>query len=268
MTQAHPSARWDGFLAQVRERFLGIMQEAQAGCPMLLEQADFDPIPMSNAWGAIEMRAKQLESKIEDTWNDQVEATFESAGAPPEAIAWERGKGDQLRDFMEIERERNRIAIFADAGRKFFQRATSETGKTFGCVRCGAPIEVPFTFRALNITCPHCTTVNGFEPGTRMRMGEMCIHPLCEEAAWNQWVAMHQAETAWRRSRGATIEILKAWERAQIAFWHTYFSTRVRLMPDTAAAFDADLRSRLRHFYDSMEREGAWIRAGRPRDLV
>lgn len=260
-------ARWDGFLAQVRERFMTIMREAQEGCPQLLEQADFDPVPMGNAWGAMETRAKQLETKISETWNDQVEGAFEQAGAPPHAVAQERAKGVAVRDWMEVERERTRIGIYANTGRAFFQRAVAEVGKSFACIRCGAPLEVPFTFRALNVTCPHCTTVNGFEPGTRMRMGEMCIHPLCEEAAWQEWVAMHQAEETWRATRGTTIEILKQRERTQIAFWHKYLSTRVRLMPDTAAAFDADLRGRMRHFYDSMEREPAWTRAGRPRDL-
>lgn len=262
-------ARWDGFLVQVRERFIGIMREAQEGCPLLLEQADFDPIPMSNAWCAMEMRARQLETKIEETWNGQVEGAFAAAGASPEAVAYERGKGDATRNYLEMERERTRIGIYASAGRALFRRGIAEKeGKGFACVRCGAPLEVPFTFRALNVTCPHCTTVNGFEPGTRMRMGELCIHPLCEEVAWPEWVAMRQAERTWRTTRGTTIQILKAWERAQIHFWYAYLSARIRLMPETAPAFDADLRGRMRHFYDQMDREAVWTRAGRPRDLV
>jgi hypothetical protein len=262
-----PAARWDGFLAQVRERFVAILREAQEGCPQLLEQAGFDPTPMGNAWSAIDLRAKDLERKIEDTWGSQVEAAFEQAGAPPAAIAYERGKGEALRDFMEVERERTRIGIYAAAGRTMFQRGLAELGKPFSCVRCGAPLEVPFTFRAQNVPCVHCQTVNGFEPGMRMRMAEVCVHPLCEEAAWPQWVAMHQAENAWRAARPVTIAHLKHWERAQIAFLHAYLSMRVRLLPDTAQAFDADLRGRMRAFYDSMERERAWIEAGRPRDL-
>ena len=80
------TARWDGFLAQIRDRFSTIMGEAREGCPMVLEQADFDPTPMGVAWGAIEMRAKQLETKIEDTWNDQVEGAFENDGAPDSGL--------------------------------------------------------------------------------------------------------------------------------------------------------------------------------------
>lgn len=262
------TARWDGFLAQVRERFVQVLREAEEGCPQLLEQAGFDPVPMGNAWNAIELRAKDIEAKVEDTWHSQVEAAFEQAGAPPQAVAYERAKGEQLRDWMEVERERVRIAIYANAGRAMFERGVAELGRPFSCVRCGAPMQVPFTFRALNVHCPHCSTVNGFEPGMRMRMAEICVHPLCEEAAWPQWVAMHQAENAWRAARPVTIAHLKHWERAQIAFWHAYLSSRVRFMPDTAQAFDADLRGRMRSFYEQMEREGPWIQAGRPRDLA
>lgn len=78
--------------------------------------------------------------------------------------------------------------------------AIGEQQKPLACSRCGAPMQVPFTFRALNVHCQHCRTVNGFEPGMRMRMGEICIHPLCEEA----------------------IHVLKNHERAQIAFWRRY----------------------------------------------
>ncbi len=90
-------ARWAGFLMQVQERFATIMREAQEGCPLLLAQAAFDPVPMGNAWGAMEMRARQLETKIEETWSDQVEGAFERAGATPDALAYERAKGDAMR---------------------------------------------------------------------------------------------------------------------------------------------------------------------------
>jgi hypothetical protein len=261
-------ARWDGFLSQVRERFLQIMREAEEGCPQLLEQANYDPTPMGVAWGAIEMRAKQLETKIEETWSGQVERAFEQAGAPPDAVTYERTKGDALRDWFTVERERIRIKIWSDTGRMFYERAKAELGRPFACIRCGAPLEVPFTYRALNVPCPHCRTVNGFEPGTFMRMGEMCVHPLCEEASWQAWLAMHHAEETWRKARPVTIQHLKTWERAQLAYWHAYLTTRAQLLPDTAQAFDADLRGRMRAFYDQMDRESAWIQAGRPRDLV
>ena len=262
--------RWEAFLAQIKERFLAIMSEAKEGCPQLFEQAGCDPVPMSTAWGAIDRRASDLEAKIEDTWDKQVEGAFEQAGAPRQVIEQQRMKGEALRDFISVERERNRIAIHAEAGRALFQKAIAELARPFACSQCGAPLEVPFTFRALNLRCPYCSAVNGFEPGMRMRYGEILIHPLCEEAAWNEYVEMRNADNLSRRTRSdeVTIDLLKRQERAQIAFWRAYFGARARYLPDTAQAFDADLRGKMRAFYDEMEREGAWIRAGRPRDLV
>lgn len=261
------TARWEGFLSQIRERFVAIMSEAEQGCPMLLEQANFDPIPMGNAYSAIEMRAKELSRKIEDTWSAQVEGAFENAGASPAHLAVERAKGDALRDHLEIEIERIRIKIYADAGRRYYERARTEASRGFACSNCGSPLQIPFTFRALNVPCPNCRTVNGFEPGTAMRMGEVCVHPLCEEAAWNQWLARHNAQRQWHAMRNKTIDAAKNWERAEIAFNRAYFTVRGQLMPDTAAAFEADVRGRMRAFYEMMDRERVWVEAGRPREL-
>ncbi len=261
-------ARWDGFLAQVRERFVQILCEAHEGCPALLEQAGWDPTPMGNAWSAIEQRAKELSYKVDETWSSKVETTFEEAGAPPEVLHAERSKGDALREWMEIEREKTRISIYANAGRALYRVALAEMGRALACVRCGAPLEVPFTFRAQNVPCTHCRTVNGFEPGAKIRMAELCVHPLCEEAAWEWWVAMFRAERAVKAARPVTIHHLKHWERAQIVFWRAYFTMRAQLLPNAASSLDADLRGRMRSFYESMDREKAWIEAGRPRDLV
>lgn len=260
--------RWDGFLAQVRERFVQVLCEAHEGCPALLEQAGFDPTPMGNAWHAIEQRAKELGWKVEETWSSKVEGAFEAAGAAPQHVHHERMKGDSLRHWMDLEREKARIGIYANAGRKLFERALAEMGKSLSCTRCGAPLAVPFTFRAQNVPCTHCRTVNGFEPGARIRMAEVCVHPLCEEASWEPWVGMIEAERAAKYARPTTIHHLQHWERAQIVFWRAYLTKRAELLPDQAHAFETDLRGRMRAFYESMEREIAWIQAGRPRALL
>jgi hypothetical protein len=261
--------RWEGFLTQVRERFQEVMRESQEGCAQLLEQAGYDPAPLANAWGAMEMRAKALETKVEETWGSQVERAFEEAGAPPQAIAYERAKGQGLREWMEVERERVRIAIYCDAARKLFQRTAADMAAAQKCLRCGVPLEVPFTFRALNVPCKHCNTMNGYEPGARIRMAEaFCVHPLCEEASWREWLVMKAAEKAQREARPTNIYVLKEWERTMIQYWRAYFTAKIRLLPETAQGFEADVRGKMRSFYDRMDREGAWVQAGRPRELA
>lgn len=266
MSGEHVAVRWDGFLAQVRERFVQVLCEAHEGCPAVLEQAAWDPTPMGNAWGAIEQRAKELSTKIEETWFAQVERAFEEAGVPPERAAREREKGDALRDWMEIQRERARVVIWADAGRALFERGLAEMGRAArACVRCGAPLSIPFTFRARNVPCAHCRTVNGFEPGAMIRMAEVCVHALCEEAAWEAWLVLHQAERAARSARPLTLQHLEHWERAQLGHLRAYLTKRAELLPDRAGAFEADLEGRMRAFYDRMERESVWLLAGRRR---
>ncbi len=103
----------------------------------------------------------------------------------------------------------------------------------YPCKQCGAPLAVPHTFRVLNVACAHCRTVNEYEPGTRTRYVEAsCLHSLCQEASWNEFVAMHQAEDAYKRARPHTIQHIQAWEAAQIAYHRKYLTTRLQYLPD------------------------------------
>jgi hypothetical protein len=262
------SARWNGFLEQIRGRFQGVLQEARDGCAGLLVESDLDPIPMSNAWGAMERRAKELGWKIEETWNEQVEKKFSEVNAPPALIAAERRKGLEMRRSMEVEVERTRIGIFVDAARRIDERARAEMASGYKCGQCGAAASVPMTFRAVNVKCSFCSAVSTFEPGTRTRMMEAsCLHSLCQERAWNEYVAMVQAEHALADTRGSPFQLLKAYELAQIAYWRAYLKARLIWLPDQAPSFDKDLVGRMAHWYERMEHEKEWVAAGRPREL-
>jgi hypothetical protein len=259
--------RWDGFLKTITDRFQQIMQESRDGCAGLLADSDYDTIPMSNAWGAMERRAKELGTKVDETWRQQVEPKFDEAGVPKPIIDQQCAKGEQLRDWMEAEIERTGIQIFCDAAREIAKRVAAEKVEGFPCKQCGSPLAVPITFRTVNLTCPHCRTTNEYEPGTRVRMMEAsCTHALCQESAWNEWLAMRNAENAWRRARPHTIEHLKAWEAAQIAYHRAYLTKRLQFLPDQAPSFDKDLKGRMEHFYAyTVNNDGVWIKAGRPR---
>ena len=79
MTPQEAIGRWDGFLGKIKERATSILAEAEEGCAMLLDLNNLDPLPMSNAWSAIEQQLIQLTSKIDDTWNEKVEPAFDEA---------------------------------------------------------------------------------------------------------------------------------------------------------------------------------------------
>jgi hypothetical protein len=259
--------RWDGFLKNIKERFDQIMQESRDGCAQLLRDSNYDPIPMGNAWGAMERRAKDLSTKVDETWRQQVEPKFEEAGVARPAIDEQSRKGDAFRDWMELEIEKTRIQIYCAAAREVVELDKREKAGGYPCKQCGAPLTVPITYRVVNLTCAHCRTVNEYEPGTRTRYTEAsCLHSLCQESAWNEYVAMQQAERDYKRARPHTIQHIKNWEGAQIAYHRKYLTTRLEYLPDQTPSFQKDLAGRMEHFYVyTVQNDGEWVKAGRPR---
>lgn len=260
-------ARWDGFLGKIKGRFEQIMEESRQGCAMLLQQADLDTMAMTNAWTGMESRAQDLEMKVNDTFNDSVEEAFDDVDAPGEVVDRERDKGLALVEWMERERERTRIQIFADAGRQIWERGKAEQAEGFNCTQCGGKLDVPHVYQAVNVNCPYCSAVVTFEPGMRMRMGTIYVHNIVEQECWDLWIAWRDAENALHDQRNPKIEHFKALEHAQINYWRTYLAKQAAWLPDKAASQEADLRGKMRQWYDSVEREKAWIQAGRPREI-
>lgn len=261
-------SRWDKFLASIEGRLQEVLEESRQGCALLLQQSDLDTMAMSNAWTAMEIRAKGLGSKVAETWNDKVEPAFEDAGAAPPMIAAQRAKGDALQQRIELDTERTRIQIFAGAAREIWQRAVAEAPRSLACTQCAAELAAPQSMVAVNVTCTHCQAVNTFEPGMRARMIEhFCAHPLSEEASWDLWLAMREAEARFHAQRDPVLADFKAYEAAQIAYWRRYLEARAGMLPHLAPALEADLRGKLQHWYLRVQHDKAWAAAGRPKSL-
>lgn len=261
--------RWEGFLRQIVQRHDEVSREASACATEALAQANFDPAPIGTAWGAIDMRLADLERKIDDTWGAQVERTFEAEGYDRGAIGAAREQGLRLRHELEDRRESLRNTIFADIARRLYARALAErTDRT--CPRCGAALELPLTYRALQVACAHCGALATFDPGTLMRsVVAWGAHSLASEAAHDAWLAMRAAERAARAVRPPVpLALLKAYERAQIAYWTVYVAARAQLEPEMRD-LSLEVRSRMDAWYRfSAEHEPEWVRAGRPREPV
>lgn len=260
--------RWQRFQQQIEQRFVEVLAEAEHGCAALLEHCDHDPAAMSNAWTAMHARAMDLGTRLADTWDEQVEPRLDELDVDVELEQRARAELDAMLDRMEVELERARLRIFAGAARTLWARALRDQPDHLRCPQCGASQPVPATFSAVNVACPCCGSLVTYEPGRRVRMIEStCVHPLCEEAAWEQWLAMRRAERHLHAARTETLELLSAFEKAQILYWHTYLQARVALLPHTAQSFTDDLRGRLQAWYQQVEHHAAWARAGRPRAL-
>ncbi len=260
--------RWSSFHRQLFERFTALMTEAEQGCATLLSQQDDDPAVMANAWTAMQGRASDLGMRLEDTFTDQVEPYLDELDVDEDTCDRLRAELDALQDRMEIELEATRLRVFAGAARTLWARALKQASPQLSCSQCAAPVAAPATLCSVNVSCPHCGSLVTYEPGARVRMLEhVAVHPLAEEQAWPQWLEMRRAEQRLHASREETLPLLQAYERAQLAYWHTYLRAKAALLPRVAADFDRDLRGKMQQWYEHIEHSATWARAGRPRAL-
>ena len=259
--------RWDGFLSKARERFEAVMQESLEGCAELLRETGGDTIVVSNAWTGMRLRAIGLAGKIEETWSQQVQDQFLAASVPEARVDANFGKGEALRDWMEIEIERVEIAIFANALRSMLDAARVEQAE-LRCSQCGGELAIGLTLRGVDINCSRCGALVHVEPGPRARMAEALGHYLWREATWELWLEKHAAERACKRTRGTQLPLLQAWELAELRYLSAWLRERAKLMLGAERDFEKDLVGRMRHFYDSCEREAVWTRADRPQQIA
>ena len=262
--------RWDAFLAQIEGRHRLVREEALAAAHATIASlpgADVQPLTL--AWGAVNSRLQELETRIIDTWHEKVEAAFEAEGIDGVRTG-AYDKGDSLRFALENEREALQQRILADAARQIFARALAGRRDCF-CTACGAQLDVPLVFRAVSLQCGRCGAVGVFEPGELLRgVAAVGAHALAQEAAWGPWLAMREAERRWRQARSpCPLPLLKAHERAQIAYWRAYVAARAQLEPELGRDPVLEVRSRMEGWYQyNAEHEQEWVRAGRPRELI
>jgi transcription elongation factor Elf1 len=255
--------RWDAFLGKIKGRFEELIAQAREGCPVLLEAASLDTVPMSNAWTGIVQQIHSLRQKIDDTWSDKVEEPMEDAGLGDDVIDAQRDKGEKLDDWMEREVEREELSIFASAADRIHAEAQKILAQAFKCTQCKAALPVPEKFfRSAHVTCEYCNTVNTFEPGSLVRGVEhFCSHYMARRATWREWVAMADAEQQVRSARDETIEMLRIQEEATRAYWRAYLTKRAEIVPAYAESLEKDFEGKMGAFYRDMERNEVWLSA-------
>ncbi len=266
MTIEALETRWTGFLTKARERFEAVMAESLEGCAALLEQTGGDTITASNAWTGMRLRALTLAGKIEETWSQQVQDQFIAADVPESRRDANFAKARALRDWMEVELERVEIAIFANGLRSMLESARAEQAE-LRCSQCGGELGIGLTLRTAEVVCSRCRALITVEPGPRARMAEALGHYLWREATWDLWLAKQAAETACKRARGTHLDLLQAWELAELQYLSAWLRERAKLMLGADQEFDKDLIGRMRQFYADCEREPVWTKAGRPKQI-
>jgi hypothetical protein len=109
-----------------------------------------------------------------------------------------------------------------------------------------------------------------FACGLGESVAAIAAHAVAQEAVVTTWRAMRRAERALNAIRPPrTLEPIKAYERAQIAYWRAYLEVRARYEPILARDPALEIRSRMEQWYvSSVEYEPAWVAAGRPREPI
>jgi hypothetical protein len=258
--------RWDAFLNQIESRHAELVREAFEGAKEALPDIGFDTSPVGVALGAVRSRLLDLESRIDDTWNEKVDDAFGAEGVGHEERAWARERGAALKRRLERERERLEPHAFAHAAHAIHRRTLAHRSDVV-CANCGAPLSPPVTYRAIEVRCRTCSAVGLFQPSPLMRQVEAIgSHAIAWVASEAEWLAMLDTQDRVRAARSpCPLALLQAYEEAQIVYWRKYFHAKAQMIPEIAADVEANVRSRLQHWYMySADHEQEWVRAGRP----
>lgn len=221
-------ARWDGFLQQIGDRHRQVCEEAVTSSPQTLAAAGYDPQPLATAWGALENRLKELETKILDTFSEKVDSTFEAEGAGPDVRAAARRKGEDLKFALENNREETQHHIWVEASQRMqAQSAPMANVIAFGSHAFGWQ-------RAKN-------------EWLAMRNAERAIRDVRSPTP---------------------LALLKQYERAQIAWLRAYVTARAQLQPEMSNIAHEVRSRMEQWYTLSAEGEVEWRNAGRPREPI
>ena len=244
MSDAETAARWDAFLAKIRERGLETLAQAEEGCTMLLDLNALDPQPMTIAWMAIENQLHELRQKVDSTWSEKVEPGFSEGAA-----SRERAKSHALDADLERLKDEAELRIFGDAAKKIYAQALVNLAKAHRCSQCGAavPLKQAF-FRSRHETCPFCSSVNTFVPGSTIAAVEgFCADQLARVKAWPLQLKWRAAERTIRDDDAGSV---KAAEAALREYTTAYLRARIEIVPEYEANFDKDLKGKMAFFHE------------------
>ena len=265
-------ARWDAFLAQIEERHKAVRAVADGSARAFIQQiaAGGDSQPLSHQLMAIRNRLQELETKIIDTWHAQVEDAIlgEGHGVPERDRQYARGAA--LKDALDDARDELEPRIFAELARQRFAHAQAQHGAST-CTSCRSQFAAPPAFRSYEMQCPSCGQRTLVEPSELLRsVSAVGTHAVAQEATTAEWRQMRYAERAMRAYRPPyPIESIKAFERAQIAYWFKYLSVRSQFEPELARDPAMEVRDRMEQWYTMFaNHEQSWVAAGNPRERI
>lgn len=261
-------ARWGAFLNQIRERHAQVLTETDAALTPVLQQlaGGGDTAPMSQQLTAALARLQELESRVEDTWHQKVEATFADENIATAVRDAEFDKGRALRHQLSLNRELYEPQIWDRLARAQYAHAQA-TQPPLICSGCRNALSLPLVARAFTFSCPQCRTAIAYDPSALMKqMSALGAHSCAQVAAANEWRAMRDAAAALGRQRPPhTLDLIVNYERSQVNYWRSYWGTRSQFEPERGNVAAEVTASMYQWYTNFAEFETAWVAAGRPK---
>jgi hypothetical protein len=263
--------RWDGFLAQLQQRAADIRAEAAAAMRQSIASVarGGDILPLSHQWSAINARLSELERRVDDTWHAKVLDALVEEGISSEEINHAIIKGRRIAHAMEDAGEELEHELFAELAHALYQNGVAAT-KPITCSGCRTQLMPPVAYRVIEIGCA-CGAKTIYTPNQLlMDAGATATHHVPQHACVVQWRAMQAAGQAVTEVRPPVpLQLLKAYEAAQITYWRAYFTQRATIEPLLGRDVAMEVRARLEPWYvSSAEFEEQWVAAGRPRAVI
>lgn len=253
--------RWEGFITKINGRYQEVLAEADAGFADLIASDPTDTITYGNAMMGIHARVLGLTKMLDDTWQNQVSSQL--SGAEEKHC---RDRLDAARNGIDGDWERRKATYETNIYRALWPRVQPLMQKGVPCNNCGRELKLSNPTSVEAITCPGCRTVNQVAPdpivstyfgGAPHAFAYAAALPKREIVE-----AQRKRANEWRRVRewaDEPIESLLEWEKLERDYWTTYYATHASISPLTDQARQEYIESRMRPFYEALERsEDAW----------
>lgn len=251
--------RWNGFIQKITTRLQEIMREADAGFGGLLADPNLDVITFSNAMSALDIRKKDLDQKLSNTFSEQVAIQLAMDTSAENAAQAQRAKASA---WMDETWERYRTGWNLKLVQTLWTRMEKVINREVHCVRCAAQLQPTVRHKAESITCPHCKAVNSVTPDPAVyNYFATAPHLYAEAMALEHRFAIEHFKQRLHQEREVRVhqhddwrdmnlQELLQWEALEKNYWTVYFQMQSRLVPMSEAEQAQWVESRMRPLYE------------------
>lgn len=255
--------KWDIFLEKIEARFDESLVNAKEALFENLEESNYDLHPTMIAWQGIKSQLMALSHKTETTFDEKVLPQMLEY-KEHHALLDEAYKGRQLRSAMNKKIDRFELILEGEIATMFYNHAVKQLNEMFHCTQCSAKLEVrKDVFHSHYVSCTYCNTVNTFTPNDKITAIRWVVDNIAKLKALPEWDEMKKAQNDFHDIRPPASSEDKAEytagfnkrEIAEKAFWTKYFTERSIYLPKYAETIEADVKNKMKWFYDERKRE-------------